>query len=342
MDNQLQAILNDQNVAKENANKLIEAFGAPFLEAGEILQTYETIVVTDESQIDLMKEAKEKRLTLKNIRISVEKKRKELKEDSLRTGRAIDSVAKYVKENIEPAEKYLELQEKFADIKKAERQAQIKLERTEKLMQYTDDISMYNIDGIEDETFEFLLEKVKKEHDDKIAAEKAEADRIEKERLAKEADDKRIREENEKLRKEAEKREAEIELQRKAEVEAEAKREVERQKEVARLAKIEADHQAELEAERAKVKAIEDARLAKELAERQAKEIAEAEAKKAEMNALLAPDKDKLLNFSNAIETIRTTKLPAVKTKQAQDVVNLIDEMFIKMKNIIETKANEL
>lgn len=342
MNNKLQLILDEQNVAKENADKLIEAFGAPFLEAGEILRTYETIVVTNESQVDLMKEAKQKRITLKNIRTGVEKKRKELKEDSLRTGRAIDSVAKYVKENIEPAEKYLELQERFAEIKKAERDAKIKSDRIEKLMQFTDNISMYNIDHIEDETFETLLSKVKKEYDDKIAAEKAESDRIEKERLAKEADDKRIREENEKLRQEAEKREAEIELQRKAEAEAEAKREAERQKETARLAKIESDHQAELEVERAKSKAIEDERLAKELTERQAKEKAEAEAKQAEMNALLAPDKDKLLNFSNALETIRTTKLPAVKTKQAQDVVNLIDEMFIKMKNIIDTKAKEL
>jgi len=323
-DNQLQVILKEQNVIGENAKILIEAFGAPFTEAGDILRTYKDIKVTDESQTKEMSEAKEKRLILKRIRTGVESKRKELKEDSLRTGKAIDSVARYIKENIEPAEEYLELQEKFAEIKKAERASKIKSERIEKLMQYTDDISMYNIDNIEDETFEFLLNKVKKEYEDRIAAEKAESERIEKERLEKEAEDKRIREENEKLRKEAEEREKAIELERKIEAEKQAKIEEERQKELA--------------AERAKLQAIEDEKRSEE--ERLAKEKADAE--ESERKALLAPDKEKLITFSKALEVIRKEKLPAVKTKQAQDVVNLIDEMLIKMQTIINEKASDL
>jgi septal ring factor EnvC (AmiA/AmiB activator) len=342
MNNQLQVILTEQNIVGTNAQALIEAFGAPFTEAGDILRTYKEIEVTDESQTELMKEAKAKRITLRNIRTGVENKRKELKEESLKTGKAIDSVARYIKENIEPAEDYLELQEKFADIKKAERLAKIKADRIEKLMQYTDDISMYNIDNIEDETFEFLLSKVKKEHDDKIAAEKAEAELLVKEEADRKAEQERVIAENAKLRAEAEakaKQEAIESQKREAEIKAEADRQ----------AKIEAEHQAELAAERAKIAAIQaeqrkkDEAIAKEKAEKEAAEAkAIADAKKAEMDALLSPDKDKLINFSNALEIIRKEKLPAVKTKQAQDVVNLIDEMITKMRNIIETKAGEL
>jgi len=82
---------------------------------------------------------------------------------------------------------------------------------------------------------------------------------------------------------------------------------------------------------------------AKEKAEAEA-EIARAKAKadEAERQALLAPDKDKLITFSNALEIVRKQKLPAVKTKQAQDVVNLIDRMLIGMQMIILAKSKEL
>ena len=388
---------NKLGITNNESSSLMLSFGAPLVEVGEILDTYKNIVVTDESQIDLMKEAKEKRLSLKKIRTGVENTRKELKSEYLRKGDAIQAVANYIKENIEPAEKYLELQEKFAEIKKAERAIKVKQERTEKLMQYTDNISMYAIDNIDDETFETLLAKIKKEYDDKIAAEKAEAERLAKEEVERKAEQERIIAENERLKKYAEAKEkadnmlrnrinivtalglhwsegdqsyimddfniAMIDIKCSSEKDfteliSSVKTEiVSRAKKQAELDKIESDkrqkelaeERAKVEAERAKIAAIEseqrkkDEAIAKEKADKEAAEAkAIADAKEAEMNALLAPDKDKLLNFSKCLETIRTEKLPAVKTKQAQDVVNLIDEMFTKMRGIIETKAKEL
>ena len=50
----------------------------------------------------------------------LKKVRKELKEESLRKGKAIDGVANIIKFLIEPVEKYLEDQEKF--IEKLEQQ----------------------------------------------------------------------------------------------------------------------------------------------------------------------------------------------------------------------------
>ena len=311
-------------ITDDEASSLMVTFGVPLVEAGKILDTYQEIVVTDESQTDLMASARDKRRTLQKIRTGVENTRVELKAEHLRKGNAIQAVANYIKEEITPAEDYLKLQEKFAEIKQAERAAKIKSERVEKLMQYTDDISMYNIDNLEDETFEFLLSKVKKEHDDKIASEKAEADRLAKEEADRKAEQERIIAENERLRKEADEREKAIEA--------------ERIKQAKEQAKIDAERQKELDAERAKREVIEAEQRAKEQAELKAKQ----EAEEAERKALLSPDKDKLINFSNALEIIRKEKLPAVKTKQAQDVVNLIEEMLVKMQKIITEKAEEL
>jgi hypothetical protein len=329
-------------ISNDEASSLMSSFGLPLVEAGPLLDSCKDICVTDELDLVTMKLARETRLKLSKIRCSVENTRKDLKSEFLRKGDAIQAVANYIKEAIEPAEKYLELQEKFADIKKAERDAKIKSERIEKLMQYTDNISMYNIDGLEDDTFEFLLTKVKKEYDDKISAEKDETERLEKEEAERKAEQERIVAENARLRKEAEEKEVALAIERK--------------KEAGKQAKIDADNQrkfdeanAAIVAEREKRETIEaeqrkkDEFIAREKADKEAAEAKSiADAKKAEMDALLSPDKDKLISFSAALEKIRKEKLPAVKTKQAQDVVNIIDEMLIKMQNIIMSKAKEL
>ncbi len=218
MDNQLQTIVDSHSIAKENANQLIEAFGAPFTEAGEILASYREIVVTEESQTDLMKEAREKRLSLKKVRTTVENKRKELKEDSLRTSKAIDGVAKYIKDTIQPAEEYLEQQEKFAELRETERQIKLKQERVGKLTPYCENPYQFNLDNMSDEHFDKLLDEQKKAHELKVAQAEAYEREQERIRLEKEAEDKRIREENEVLRKQAEAREAEIAKEREEQV----------------------------------------------------------------------------------------------------------------------------
>ena len=120
--NELAVILDEQGVSPENQKTLVEAFGGPFTEVGDILANFDhdengelivgdkAIRVTSVDQREEMLMAKEQRLALKRARTTVENKRKALKEESLKTGRAIDAVAKFVKTTIEPAEKYLETQ----------------------------------------------------------------------------------------------------------------------------------------------------------------------------------------------------------------------------------------
>ena len=305
MNNQLQTILTEQNVATENAKMLLDAFGAPFEEAGDILSSYHEIVVTDEDQFDLMAEARTQRLKLKEIRVSVEKRRKELKEDSLRTGKAIDGVAKFVKDAIEPAETYLEEQEKFGELRAAARAAEKKTKRLESLNQYVlgDASSIYNYETMTDEQFDSLLTTLEAQQVAEAAAvKKATEDRL----AAEEAERKHqaeIAAENEKLKAEAEKREAAVAKERK-----------------------------ETEAYWAKVKAEQRAAFQKETAERVAKETAERE-------SLLAPDKEKLLSLATQIEEMT---LPALASKDAQAVLTNVEELLAKVTTYIRGNVKGL
>lgn len=365
----LQVILTEQNVAKENMNQLLEAFGAPFAEAGKVLADYRLIKVTEEDQFDLMAEARSKRLTLKSIRVGVENKRKELKEDSLRTGRAIDSVAKFVKEIIEPAEKYLEEQEKFAEIKAAARAAEVKTERTKALMQYTDDISVYNLDTMTAEQFQALLTSLKDARDAQIAQDQ----RIKAEATAKaeaeEKERKRLKAENDKLQAKAKAEEAEKKRIRDIiskitipcnfntveEVNAAGKSLDEY---IDSLAETDASNDeiihaainakdnitnrrqrliAEAKAKQDRLRAV---ALQKEKDDAAALAKAkQAEAEEKERQALLAPDKEKLLALA---ATLENTQLPALSSKDAQAVLNKTEELLGKISSYIRGNVKGL
>lgn len=214
MQNQLQTIVDEHNIAVDNAKALIEAFGAPFTEAGHILETYRDIEVTDDSQKDLMAEAREKRLALKKVRTTVESRRKSLKEDSLRTGKAIDGVARYIKDTITSAEEYLEQQEKFSEIQEAKRQAELKNERIQLLQAYCDDYFNFDLGTMSDDEFAQLLAAKKEAHELRKAQEEAYEREQERIRAEKEAEEARIRQENEILKRQLEAKEAEAERER--------------------------------------------------------------------------------------------------------------------------------
>lgn len=371
--NKLQVILAEQGIEKSDVGKLVEAFGGPFEEAGVILETYQNIKVTDVNDTAGMQKAREARLLLKKARTTVENSRKELKADIVKQGKAIDSVARFVKEEIEPAEQYLQLQEDFAVIAKAEAEAKLKAERVEKLMQYTDDVSLYNFETMTVEQFDNLLATLKSSHEAKLA----EAKRIEDERIAKE-------------KKDAEDREAQRQENEKLKAEADARAEADRKAEQARIdennriskikvALLEYSHGLHTieEADKAKVAlanhfdGLPEADQANEIViaahsksgadiqelkqylideadieARKAKEIAEgiekAKADEAEKQALLAPDKEKLMQFAQAVDLIRANKLPAVKSKQAQDVLNDVELKLSQLFNFIMDEAKKL
>lgn len=396
--NELAVILDEQGVSPENQKTLVEAFGGPFTEVGDILanfnrdeETGELVVgkgairVTSVDQREDMLMAKEQRLALKRARTTVENKRKELKEESLKTGRAIDAVAKFVKTTIEPAEKYLETQEKFAELRAAAQLAERLAARTAAVSKFTDP-AVYNLHDMAEEVFQDLLIKL-----DRDAAAQAEADRkaLEEQEAAAKAERERqvkIQEENDRLQREAKERAAaeERKLDRVNEVtrlgmiwdadkKAYAKldevvtaedvlelNDVKWRQLISKVSMVFAAAREEAEKKAREEQELRDAELAKERAaaeaervkreeleradaeRRAAEEKAAADRAAAEHAALLAPDKDKLIALMSQIDGFRTENIPAVKSIEAQAVINTVDEKLVGLIATIKEQVEKM
>lgn len=176
----------------------------------EMTEKAAELIVTDESQADLMKQAKEARLVLKNIRISADKKRKELKEESLKYGNAVQAVYNYIEGEIKPLEKHLEAQEKFKEVQEEKRLDTVRKERAELLSHVVGfypallDLGILTEDEFSSIKAGAEFAKKSKEDQEAEAKIKALADQEENKRLENELKAKNA--EIEKLKKEAEER----------------------------------------------------------------------------------------------------------------------------------------
>jgi hypothetical protein len=341
-ESQLQVIVSESGLEKTKAQHILENFQDYFKIASEWEKKARMIKVTDESQEAEMKMARTGRLYLREKRIAVEKARKELKEQALREGKAIDGIANVLKALIVPLEKYLHKQEKFVDIKKekereaarqeAERKAEeekLENERLDKLADKRREEALpytsywredYNFRAMSEAEFNSAMKDLKKQ--------KADHDK----------EQERIRKENERLQKEAEERERKakeekerIEKERaeeKAKVEAEKKKAEEKARE--ERERIEKEHQEKLRAEQEKAKKVEAELKAKEEAE---KKKAEEEKKRIEAQKR-ASDKDKLLYLAEKIEAI---EYPQVKSEKSEQILSEVKILLEKAQGLLKT-----
>lgn len=205
MNQEITKLAENSLIEKSKSDYIIEKFSEFTTIATEWSEKANAILVTDENQIDLMKQAREGRLLLKGKRIEIEKTRKSLKEQSLNEGRLIDSIAKSLTALVEPAEKHLELQERFAEIQDQKRKAELKAKRYELMLPYSEvlDPQTLQLDIITEEAFLGILNYAKITLQTKLESERLA--KIEQEQKAKaEAEEKEnLRLENEKLRTEA-------------------------------------------------------------------------------------------------------------------------------------------
>lgn len=128
------------------------------------------IVVQDETQTDIMKKAGRIRKDLKYARGAIEKKRKELKAYGIREQKAIESAANLFKNMIEPAEKYLDTQEKFIEIQESKMKDALYEKRKEELLAIDKDaqFDVYNLRNTTDELFEGVKLKVEKDKKERL------------------------------------------------------------------------------------------------------------------------------------------------------------------------------
>lgn len=321
----------------QTANILKEKFLPFFDKATEWKNKAATLVVTDISQVNEMRLARQARLALKDIRVNAEKTRKELKEDSLRYGKAVQGMYNVIEFLIVPIENHLEKQENFAAIKEAERKAELKEARGAALLLYSEFVPFgIDLGAMKDEDYLKTFEGARLQFEAKEKAEleakeareaQAKADAIERDRVKKE---------NEKLRAAA----AAIEIERAKErakakaaadaIEVKAKKDRE-----AAAVKLKAEREAREKAERElKEKAAAATRLQKEA---DAKAAAELKAKQeAERKAKAAPDKEKLKEFANFIDRIG---LPVAKSEDGQKIVNDAKALLTKVSNFIRERT---
>ena len=320
--------INSSGLLPATGKSLQEQFEPFFKQAEEWKAKAGTLIVTSAEQTGLMAQAKEARLALKNIRTTVEKKRKELKEDSLRTGQTIDGVANVIKSLIEPIEAHLEQQEKFVEIEREKALDKLQSSRTEELRKYVADLSFYDLRNMPDYQFENLLNGSKSEYEKRIADEaKAKEDELKRLEDARKEQE-RMQKENERLRKQTE----------------QAKAKLDKEREEARLKQQQAD--AKLKQEREEREKLErELKEKKDAEERQKREQQQAEEnerkrqQQLERKAKAAPDKEKLIAFS---ESIKSLKMPEVKSEDAKAIVVNIEQLILKLTTYITTKSNEL
>lgn len=266
-------VVKSTELAPLEAEVLLKSFTAFFEEAKGWEQKAKTIVVTQETQVTEMAQAKEARIALKRIRVDAENKRKELKEKSLREGKAIDGIANVIKALVVPIEEYLEKQEKFLEIRQEERVKKMEQDRIELLGKYLENPSFYNLKEMSEEGFHQLLDTSKVAFETKLAAEKkAEDDRIKKE-AADKKEQERMKIENEKLQKDAEAREKQMKIEREEAQVAREKILREKQGEIEAREKVERELKEKKDAEE-RLKGEEAGRIQaeKELKERLGKE----------------------------------------------------------------------
>lgn len=184
-------VINENNLEVVESKSILERFQDYETIAKEWEIKAKQIVVTDDSQTTEMAMAKEARKKFSQMRIDIEKARKEMKEQSLRKGQAIDAVARFLKGLVEPIEQYLREQEDFVKIKEAKRIAEEKAEQ-ERLA----------------EIQRLVEEKARREEQERI---KKENEELKKKALEQEEVLRKEREEKEKAMKE---KEAELEESR--------------------------------------------------------------------------------------------------------------------------------
>jgi len=184
VENQLVKVINESGLDKTKAQVLLENFANYFEIAADWENKAKALTITSVEQRAEMKMAREGRLFLKEKRVAVEKTRKSLKENALREGQTIDAIAKILTNLILPIEENLEQKEKYAEIKEAERKAQLKTQREMELQPYIEFVPEgVDLAVIDEINYTKVLDGAKLQYQAKIDAEaKVEAERIAKEK----------------------------------------------------------------------------------------------------------------------------------------------------------------
>jgi len=258
--------------------------------------------------------------------------RKELKEDGLRYGKAVQRVYNEIEYRITPIEEHLLAQEKFAEFAERDRLNMLRSVRQEELKDFQEYVPLsLDLATLSDEEYGKFRDMVHSQHDAKLARiaeeerqrkEAAEAAEKERERLAKE--NAALIEKQKKIMA-AQREAARIAAEKLAEERRIAAEELAKERETARI-----------EREKAEVlRREEEARIAKIKAD-------EAARKRAETKAARAPDAAKLQALANEIDAM---VVPSMKSEEMQRIADntrtLLTKTAVYIRQNLETLAKQ-
>jgi hypothetical protein len=348
MQDQMQTLEQYQSgLSDDKQRTLCETFNPFMAEVQTLKETAETVEVASVEDRENMALARATRLELKKIRVDCEKRRKELKEASLREGKAIDGMANIIKFIIVPLEERLQEQEDYAKRIEKERLERLAQERTAALTAYEIDVTHFNLAQMEQEAFDQLLETSRIGYEAKQKAEAEERARQERERLEaeKKAEEERLArekaevEERQRLqreRKEAEKR-AEEEATERKRAEEQARKEAEAREHAEAELKARREAEERRIAEEEERKRQEQERLERERKEQERAEAAERERIRQEEEARrAAPDKVKLAQFAEVLDDL---ELPQMQSAKAIEALLRVKELISKAVEVLQSAA---
>jgi len=312
----LTKVAQQSQIDPHSAAILSQSFSPFFERANALRNEAMQTVVTGLGQPTAMKRSRELRLIFQKVRTDADKKREEMKRESLRYGNAVQGAYNLIRLLVEPIEEHLKAQEDFAV-----RLEEQRLDETRQLREIESGPywaffpQTVDLGTITDEVFASLLNGAK------LQKQAADAERKRQEDEA-----------AEKLRIELEAREAQrldnIRLKAEAEAQAEIMREEreaaenERRKAQAVLdaereaaQKAQREIQAALDAEREKAQAI-------EAAQRREKE----EAERIALEAAQAPDLEKMRAYAAKIRAIEMPEITGESVRQLRAGLKMIHD----------------
>jgi len=301
----------------------------------------------DRTGIEAVKKA---RIAIKNERVRIEKKGKELRDQATKFNKAVLAKEKEYLAIIVPTEDELQAEEKRIADEQAridreivERKQRITYERLNSLSAVGFVIDYSRAEAMTDEVFNHELAEATAQFqaEQKRLAEQKEAQRVEAERLAAEKLAMELQAaEQAKRQRELELAAQKVRLEQEA-VERERKQQIEHQEQL-RLAAEHAEKDKIAAAEKAEANRLaaietERFRIEKEIADKlEAKKQSDLKAKR---KADLAPDKVKLIELAKSLDTYQ---LPKLKITEAEEVINNVRSLLGKVSVYINQQIEKL
>ena len=225
-----------------------DSFTKPFTEAAGCCKSASKIHVRGEDDTKSMEAAGAIHKAVREVRLTTEKVRKTLKDESLRTGQAIDAAARKIKDMVEPVEQAMQEAATYAETMRARRMAELEAKREAELDNLEWDHTSYDLSMMPEDQYLRILNTAKAAHKELL-------EERERQRIADLEEAERLRIENEELRRKAEEADK---LRREAEARQRERAEKAAQEAAQRVA-LEKRGRLQREREEARIRSLSDA-----------------------------------------------------------------------------------